>query len=212
MGESARCVDMTSCNQLLKQFSFIERSFNEKIGLMKLGIAKGMTLPQVVLTGRDASIAKHVVVSADQSVFFNAFTKLPNSLNDAQKSELQDKARKVISDKVIPAYAKLLQFIREEYIPNARKTIAAFDLPNGEAYYRSQIFEYTTLDLTPDQIHTIGLEEVARIRSDMNKIIKDLKFEGDFPAFLTFLRTDPQFYAKTPHELLAEASYLAKAS
>jgi uncharacterized protein (DUF885 family) len=210
MGESARCTDMNSCNLLIKQFSQIERSFNEKISLMTLGILRGMTLPQIVLTGRDASIAKHVVASADQSVFFNAFTKLPNSISDAQKSELQDKARKVISDKVIPAYAKLLQFIREEYSPNARKTIAAYDLPNGEAYYRSQIFEYTTLDLTPDQIHTIGLEEVSRIRTDMNKIIKDLKFEGDFPAFLTFLRTDPQFYAKTPHELLAEASYLAK--
>lgn len=210
MGQSTRCTTATNCEQLIRQFAGIERTFNEKIALMKLGIQRGMTLPQVVLTGRDASIALHVVDAPEKSVFFNAFTQLPASMSEDQKNALQTKARTVIADKVIPAYRHLLQFIQNEYIPQARKTIAASDLPNGKAYYQSQIFEYTTLDLTPDQIHAIGLSEVARIRSDMMKIISDLQFKGDFPAFLHFLRTDPQFYAKTPHELLAEASYLAK--
>ena len=210
MGESARCSNVKDCEKLIQQFAKIERSFNEKISLMKLGIQRGMTLPQVVLTGRDASIARHIVATPEQSVFYKPFTRLPSTIDQAQQTALQAKALAVITNKVIPAYSKLLQFIRDDYIPQARKTIAAIDLPNGKAYYQSQIFEYTTLNLTPDQIHEIGLSEVARIRSDMAKIIDELQFKGDFPAFLHFLRTDPQFYAKTPRELLAEASYLAK--
>ena len=210
MGETARCSSLKSCEALLKQIANIQRSFNEEIGLMKLGIARGMTQPQVVLTGRDASIARHIVKTPEQSVFYTAFTKLPSHITSTQQSDLQARAKKIIIEKVIPSYENLLTFIRDEYMPNARKTIAATELPNGAAYYRAQIFEYTTLNASPDEIHAIGLTEVARIRSDMAKIIADVKFDGDFSAFLKFLRTDPQFYAKTPHELLAEASYWAK--
>jgi uncharacterized protein (DUF885 family) len=210
MGESGICTSIKSCDDFLKQLANISQRFHQNIGLMKLGIARGMTMPKVVLTGRDASIARHVVSEVEQSVFYTAFTKLPSSMSTTDQAELQAKAKKVISESVIPAYKNLLSFIQNEYMPKARSSIAAQDLPNGKAFYRAQILEYTTLDTSPDEIHAIGLAEVARIRSDMAKIISDLKFEGDFPAFLTFLRTDPQFYAKTPHELLAEASYWAK--
>lgn len=208
--ESTRCVNVKSCERFIKQMASIPQTFSQKIALMKLGIERGMTMPQVVLTGRDASIQKHLTTSVDNSVFFKAFTQLPPSISAPQQAELQKKARSVIADKVIPAYRNLYEFIRNEYMPSARKSIAAYDLPNGKAFYQAQIFEYTTLENTPEEIHNIGLAEVARIRSDMEKIIAELKFNGDFKAFLHFLRTDPQFYAKTPHELLAEASYWAK--
>ncbi|WP_395009646.1 DUF885 domain-containing protein [Undibacterium sp.] len=208
--ESSRCLDVKSCERYLKQLNSIPQTFTQKIALMKLGIARGMTMPGVVLTGRDASIQRHVVSEVGNSVFYKAFTQLPASINPAQQAELQQRAKKIIIEKVIPAYQELLSFIRNEYMPKARKTIAAYDLPNGKAFYQAQIFEYTTLNNSPEEIHAIGLSEVTRIRSDMAKIISDLKFDGDFKAFLHFLRTDPQFYAKTPRELLAEASYWAK--
>ena len=208
--ESTRCLDVKSCERFLKQLNSIPQTFAQKIALMKLGIERGMTMPGVVLTGRDASIQRHVISDVGNSVFYKAFTQLPASINPTKQAELQQRAKKVISEKVIPAYQELLSFIRNEYMPKARKTIAAYDLPNGKAFYQAQIFEYTTLNDSPEDIHAVGLSEVTRIRSDMAKIISDLKFEGDFKAFLQFLRTDPQFYAKTPRELLAEASYWAK--
>jgi uncharacterized protein (DUF885 family) len=208
--EATRCANLKACEQYLKQLASIPRNFDQKIALMKLGIQRGMTMPQVVLTGRDASIQRHVVSDIEQSVFYKAFSQLPVNISMAQRQDLQLRAKKLIAEKVVPAYQNLLTFIRNDYMPNARKTIAAYDLPNGKAFYRSQILEYTTLDISPEEIHAIGLTEVARIRNDMHKIIADLKFDGDFPAFLHFLRTDPQFYAKTPHELLAEAAYWAK--
>ena len=208
--ESTRCATVKDCERFIKQLASISHTFSQKIALMKLGIERGMTMPQVVLTGRDASIQKHLTTNIEASVFFKAFTQLPASITPAQRADLQKKAKNVIADKVIPAYQNLYDFIRNEYMPKARKSIAAYDLPNGRAFYQAQIFEYTTLENTPEEIHNIGLAEVARIRSDMEKIIAELKFNGDFKAFLHFLRTDPQFYAKTPHELLAEASYWAK--
>ncbi len=210
MGEAMRCTTLKQCQAFLQQLRHIGDSFQTKIDLMKLGIARGMTLPRVVLTGRDASIARHIVSDPQQSVFYTAFAELPSDWSLAQKSEMQAKAQEIIRSKVVPAYAQLLSFFREEYVAKARTSIAATALPNGAEYYRAQILEYTTLDESPEHIHEIGLREVARIRADMQGIISKLKFNGDFPAFLQFLRSDPQFFAKTPHELLAEASYWAK--
>jgi uncharacterized protein (DUF885 family) len=208
--EGQRCTTNKECERLLKQFKQIPREFNERIGLMKLGIEKGMVLPQVVLTGRDSSIQKHVITNPENSVFFSPFRSLPKELSEAQKSQLQQQARQLILSEVIPAYSNLLEFIRKEYYPKARTTIGATSLPNGAAFYQAQILEYTTLDWSADKIHQIGLEEVARIRAEMNGIIQQVNFKGDFAAFLSYLRTEPAFYAKTEHELLAEASYWAK--
>ena len=126
------------------------------------------------------------------------------------RQTLRDDCTKAIREHVLPAYAKLLKFFRNEYMPHARTTLAAEALPDGKAYYRQQIREYTTLDLDPDAIHEIGLKEVARIDGEMQQTMRATGFTGDFPAFLKFLRTDPQFYAKTPEELLMRASWIAK--
>jgi len=100
--------------------------------------------------------------------------------------------------------------MRGEYVPGARATLAAEAMPNGKAYYQAKIKEFTTLDLTPDQVHQIGLSEVAKIHAEMVAVMKETGFQGDFPAFLHFLRTDPQFYAKSPSELLMRAAWIAK--
>ena len=111
---------------------------------------------------------------------------------------------------MIPAHLAVLKFMREQYLPGARPTLAADDLPDGRAFYQVKIKEFTTLDLTPEQIHAIGVREVARIHAEMLATMKETGFKGNFPEFLQFLRTDPQFYAKTPDELLKDAAWIAK--
>ena len=107
-------------------------------------------------------------------------------------------------------YRAFLDFYQKEYYPQARTTLAASELPNGRAVYAHEIRRYTTLDLAPEEIHRIGLSEVARIRKEMDEVIRQVGFEGDFAAFLHFLRTDPRFYPKTPEELLERAAWIAK--
>ncbi|MEO8671464.1 MAG: DUF885 domain-containing protein [Tahibacter sp.] len=185
--------------------------FDEYIGVLREAIKRHMTLPRVVLQGRDAPI-RTIAEATDPDVtpFNDMVARLPTNLTAAEREELRGGIHRAIAEAVIPAYRKLLQFYTKDYLPHTRNSIAAYGLPNGKAWYRAQIHEYTTLDLSPEEIHAIGLAEVARIRAEMEQVMHDAKFDGDFAAFLTFLRTDPQFYAKTPRELLMHASYIAK--
>src|SRR5205814_6019034 len=124
------------------------------------------------------------------------------SVPKKDRERLRSAARKAIAESVVPGYRRFLKFMKDEYVPNCRGTIAASALPNGRDYYRFCVAKYTTLDdRTPEQIHAIGKAEVARIRLEMEKIIRDLKFNGDFAKFSDHLRTDPKFYAKSPEEL-----------
>jgi uncharacterized protein (DUF885 family) len=188
----------------------LPRLMDQYIALMRTGLELGITQPRVILDGRDGPIKAQLVESTDQSPFFSPFQTLPESVVGGERAELLATADQVISKEVIPAYQRLYDFFQQEYIPGARKTLGASELPGGERFYQAQIQLYVTLDMSPDEIHRMGLQQVARIRAEMQAIIDDLGFEGDFAAFLQFLRTDPQFYAKTPRELLATASYYAK--
>lgn len=183
---------------------------DEYIALMRRGIGTGFTQPRVVLDGRDEPIKAQLVESAAQSPFYAPFADLPESVAGGERAELLATAERVVMEDVIPAYRRLDEFLREEYLPGARPTLGASELPGGEAFYRAQIRQYATVDMSPREIHDIGLEQVARIQAEMRAIIEEVGFEGDFAAFLAFLRDDPQFYAKTPKELLAHASYYAK--
>jgi uncharacterized protein (DUF885 family) len=183
---------------------------DQYIALMRKGLELGITQPRVILDGRDEPIKAQIVESADQSPFFSPFRAIPESVAGGEKAELLANAYLVISRDVIPAYRRLYDFFQREYLPGARKSLGASKLPNGERFYQAQIQLYVTLDMTPKEIHRIGLEQVARIRAEMEAIIEEVGFEGDFAAFLQFLRSDPQFYARTPRELLAHASYFAK--
>ena len=189
----------------------VPRYFAEQTVNMRAGLKRGFSVPRAVLGGRDVSIAAVAdLEDPRQSEFFKPLANLPASMSTEEQEQLREAASKAIAEQVIPAYQQLLTFFRDEYVPRARKTLAAEAMPNGKAWYRQQIREYTTLDLTPEAIHKIGLAEVARIHAEMQETMREAKFDGDFPAFLAFLRSDPQFYAKTPEELLMRAAWIAK--
>ncbi len=195
----------------LSQLGEFPRYFTQQIENMRAGLKRGFTPPQISLQGRDAAAASVVEVERPQdSVFYTPFKKMPPLMAKADKVELRARAVAAIREKVIPAHAKLLAFLREDYIPGAQTSIAAYDLPDGKNFYRQQIIEYTTLDISPEKIHRIGLEEVAKIRTRMRTIMDEVKFTGKLPAFLNFLRTDPQFYTTEPQQLLNRAAWIAK--
>jgi len=185
--------------------------FSQEIDNMRDGLARGFSVPREVLNGRDVSIAAVAELKdPTRSSFYKPFLKLPDSIEPADAEQLRSQARQLIGDKIIPAYAQLLGFFRNEYVPKARTTLAAEKMPDGEAWYRQQIIEYTTLDLTPGAIHEVGLHLVANLHDDMVKTMQETGFKGSFADFLHFLRTDPQFYAKTPDELLMRTAWVAK--
>ncbi|WP_374609731.1 DUF885 family protein [Thermomonas sp.] len=189
----------------------VPRYFEQQTANMRAGLARGFSVPRAVLDGRDVSIAMVAELKdIESSNFYDPYRKMPGTIPAAEQETLREEGRAAIREAVVPAFAKLLVFFRGDYIPNARTTLAAEAMPDGEAWYREQIRKYTTLDLTADEIHAIGVKEVAAIRAEMDGIIKQVKFEGDFAAFLAFLRSDPQFYAKTPQQLLDRAAWISK--
>ncbi len=193
----------------LGRMADLPRYFDEQIANMKAGLKRGYTVPRVSIEGRDNTIEPFTATD-ESNPFYKAFATMPANIPAAQQAAMQTQARQLIRESIAPAYQKLLAFIRNEYMPAARKSIDAYSLPDGKAFYQDRIREYTTLDLTPQQIHEIGLKEVARIDADMKKTMKDAGFTGSFEEFLHFLRTDPQFYAKTPRELISYSAYVAK--
>lgn len=186
------------------------RYVREQIALMRLGLKRGMTVPRATLDGYDRTIAAHVVDDATKSVFWAPFEKFPSSIPATGHERLRREGRSAVMDGAVAGYREFLEFFVKEYLPGARTTLGASELPNGRAYYAYKIREFTTLDLTPDEIHKIGLGEVERIAREMNAVMKEVGFQGDLQAFLAFLRTDPRFYAKSAEELLARASRIAK--
>jgi uncharacterized protein (DUF885 family) len=184
---------------------------DQNIAWMREGLAKGMTPPKATLPGIERTIEALIVDDPETSALWGPFGRMPAQLPAAERERLQRAAREVIAQQVVPAYRRFLDFVTREYVPGARETLAASALPNGEAYYRFLIRQYTTRDdLTAEQIHQIGRDEVKAIRAEMDAVIREVGFEGDFAAFLHFLRTDPRFYAKTAEELLMHASTIAK--
>nr|WP_284334220.1 DUF885 family protein [Dyella flagellata] len=185
--------------------------FDQEIANMRAGLKRGFSVPQAVLAGRDVSIAAIAdVKDPTQTSFYEPLQHMPSNIPTVTAAAIQADARAKISRDVIPAYAKLLAFFRTEYVPQARTTLAAEALPDGKNYYRQQIREYTTLDLDPDAIHRIGLEQVEKIHAQMLEVMQQTGFKGSFADFLHFLRSDPQFYAKTPQELLDKTAWVAK--
>jgi len=202
--------DAADYGRYLQRLRDIPRFFDENVTLMRAGLKSGMTPPQIVLKGREASARMHAVSDVHQSVFYVPFDHLPKAVPAAEAARLRSAGEAAIREAVVPAYAKLATFLAAEYIPGARKTIAASDLPNGREYYRAQIREYVTRDISPEELHALGLREVSRIRAEMETVKREAGFPGELPAFFAFLRSDPRFYASTPEELLMRASFIAK--
>ncbi|MBX7496080.1 DUF885 family protein [Qipengyuania sp. 6B39] len=188
----------------------IPRYFVEQMANARAGLARGFSVPRVTLEGRDVSIASYVVDDPEQSPFWRPFASMPQGFSDADRARLEAAGREAISESVTPAYADWLAFFRNEYLPQARTSLGASEFPEGAAYYAQQIRQYTTLDLSAEAIHTIGLEEVARITADMEKAKAEAGFDGTLEEFIAFLRTDPQFVAASPDALMGVAAYVTK--
>ena len=202
--------DAADYRRYIARIRDLPRFFDEQIANARSGLKRGFSVPAVTLKGRDASIAAHLVDDPERSPFWAAFAQIPARIPAAEAAQLRAEARTAIAQSAVPSFRKLLAFYRDEYLTGARKTLAAEALPDGKAYYAQQIRQYTTLDLTADEIHRSGLAEVARITAEMEKVKADAGFAGTLGEFITFLRTDPQFVAKAPDELMGVSAYAAK--
>ena len=203
--------DVAGYERYVARLADIPRFLAEHVALMREGLASGHTVPRIVLEGRDAPLAAIAGLrDAAATPFFAPFEAFPPAVPLSAREALAGQARRVIERAVLPAYGDLLRFLREEYVPAARTTTGARDLPDGEAWYAAQVRLYTTLPLTADEVHATGLAEVDRIAGEMRVAMAQAGFDGTLPAFLQFLRTDARFQARTPQELLAHASWIAK--
>ncbi|HWF00399.1 MAG TPA: DUF885 family protein [Caulobacteraceae bacterium] len=213
LAESARRPIRTEAQAraYLSRLSQCRRYFRQQIQAMRLGLARGFTPPRVSLTGRELSVAAVAdAASPDDTVFCAALHNLPAAIPTTTAETLRQRARDVVAAEVIPAHRELLAFLRNEYLPGARATLAAEALPEGAAYYRSKIREFTTLELAPDAVHALGMSEMSDIRRRMSAVMKEVNFSGEFAGFLSLLRNDPRFYVQTPHALLDRAAWIAK--
>jgi uncharacterized protein (DUF885 family) len=182
----------------------------DEIALMREGLAAGFTVPRVALEGYDVTMTAHVVTAPEKSVFFAPFRAYPPGVPATEQARLTAAGRRAILEGAVAGYRALADFMRTEYGPRARTSIGASALPRGREYYAHLVKSFTTLDVTVDQVHEIGRQEVLRLRAEMDAVMAKTDFQGNFAAFLTFLRTDPRFYAKTGEDLLKDASYIAK--
>ena len=194
----------------LNRLTDVPRFFDQNIDWMKEGIKIGFTQPQAVLVGYESSISALINDQVEESDFFAPLKENKAFLSDDDFAQLQQRAKGIITQQVNPALRNYFDFFVNEYFPAARKEIGIASTPNGRDFYENRAKHYTTTDMSVAQIHQLGLDEVDRIRQEMEEVISQVGFKGDFADFVQYLRTDEQFYAKTPEELLKEASFIAK--
>ncbi len=191
----------------LARMDKIDTVVDQTIEVANRGIERGFVLPRVLMERIPDQIDVQLVENGEESPFYRTFETMPGSITKKDQERLREAAIKTIEDTVVPAYRKLARYFEKTYLPATRETVGLSSLPNGSAWYEFLARRYTTTVMTPDEIHRTGLEEVKRIRGEMQQIIDELGFEGDFQDFLTFLRTDPQFYYDNPDDLYE--AYLA---
>lgn len=195
----------------LDQLNAIPDRVNQFLPLLREGLEKGVSQPRVIFNGYESSYNDHIVSDFKESYFYTPFNDLPRALSLSQKDSILTAAEVAITKHVIPQFKVVKTFFEEEYYPKTRSAIGISEIPNGKEYYQNRINYYTTsTQYSADAIHQIGLDEVARIKNEMEKIILELEFQGSFSEFLDFLRTDPQFYATSPEQLLMIARDMAK--
>ncbi|WP_259014041.1 DUF885 domain-containing protein [Emticicia fluvialis] len=183
---------------------------DDNLALIRKGLALGISQPSIALKGYEATYNAHIVDSYEQSVFWKPFIKKPQSISEADWLLLQAEGRKQIEQSVIPSYIKIRTFFEKEYHPKTRTTLGASHFPNGRKFYAEKVKHYTTTNKTPDEIYAIGMQEVERIRKEMQLVLDEVNFKGSIKAFIDYLRTEPRFYPTTGEQLLKEASFIAK--
>ena len=191
----------------LARLDKIDTVVDQTIDVANRGIEKGFVLPRVLMERIPGQIAVQLVEDGVDSPFYRTFETMPGAITAKERERLRAAAIETIEDTVVPAYRKLARYFDNTYLPATRDSIGLSSLPNGSAWYEFLARRFTTTLMTPDDIHRTGLQEVRRIRGEMQQIIDELEFDGDFQDFLTFLRTDPQFYFDNPDDLYE--AYLA---
>jgi uncharacterized protein (DUF885 family) len=197
-------------DKYLARLRAFPKYMDDTIALMREGIRLGITIPKESLAGIETSITPLVTSDPTKSALYEPFATIPASFDAATRDRLQSQGRAAIAEGVTPAYKRFLDFMTSDYVPHARTTLGATALPDGAAYYKYLVRKFTTTDVTPDAVHQIGLDQVAKIRAEMDEAIEKTGFKGDFAQFLQFLRSDPRFYVKTPTEILEHAAFIAK--
>jgi uncharacterized protein (DUF885 family) len=182
----------------------------DQIELMRSGLRRGFVPPRAILEGVDEAMRAQLVVDPVDSVLYQPFLSFPAALGEAPRARLCQDGQAAIQGAVLPGFQAGLAFLLEEYLPSSRPTIAAIELPNGLEFYTHRIRFFTSLELTPQEVHQTGLAEVARIRAEMETVKQKVGFNGTFRQFIEFLRSDERFYARTPEQLLEKTALVLK--
>mgnify|MGYP000948351870 FL=1 len=197
--------------EYLNKLNSLPEFVNQNLTNIRIGLEKGVSQPLVIFDGYESTYDDHITNNYLNNYFYSPFKNLPKDISQSQSDSILKAAKISINEIVVPQFKKIKKFFEKEYYPKTRTKIGISSTPNGKEYYQNRINYYTTSkEYTAEKIHQIGLDEVARIKSEMKKIIKELKFQGSFEDFFKFLRTDNQFYANTPKELLMYARDIAK--
>jgi uncharacterized protein (DUF885 family) len=210
LGRTTTIASRDDADAWLARLEALPTYYQQNVDNLKRGIKTRYTQPSIVVDRVLQVARKQVEVKPEDSSLLLPFARMPAAIPASAQAEYRSKALAVVRDKVYPAQRAFAEFLAREYVPAARPGLAWRTTPGGEASYRFLVRQETTTDMTPDQIHKLGQEEVARIRGLMEKAIAATDFKGTFPEFLKMLRTDPRFYARTPEELLEKASEIAK--
>jgi uncharacterized protein (DUF885 family) len=174
-------------------------AFTERL---RQAMDQGITQPRIVMERVPDEIKANIANDPTQSAFYAPFKDLPDSIPSAERAKLQRQAQDAITRVVNPAYGKFLEFFQDDYLPRARTGVGVSNLPDGKDYYAYLVRHYTTTDMTPKQVHEMGLDLVTQIHAQMEDLFKQIGFEGSYKDFLHYLRTDPKFYYTNPDDLL----------
>ena len=210
LAEQLRFTTVKDYEDWIARLRALPTLMDQTIALMREGVKARVLWPQIVIERVPAQIDKQIVPDPEESAFFKPLTNFPNDIPAADRERLAKDAREAIDDAVIPAFQKLKDYFTGEYLPASFQQVGVWQMPEGAELYAYLAQRFTTTDLTPDQIHQKGLSEVARIRAEMEAIMKKVGFTGSLQEFFKKLRTDPQFYYKTPEELLEAYRAMSK--
>jgi uncharacterized protein (DUF885 family) len=200
----------TQVKDYLNKLNAIPAYVDQHFALLRRGLQEGITQPKIIFKGYESTYESQIVDSPEESYFYEPFERLPSILSETQKDSVITAAKLAIETHVVPEFKRIKTFFETEYLPQTKTTLGVSESPQGEAYYQNRLNYYTTLKLSAEDIHAIGLREVERINSEMQAIVDEVNFDGTLQEFIAFLRTDEQFYAKTEEELLKEARDIAK--
>jgi uncharacterized protein (DUF885 family) len=210
LGDALRFENVKDYEDWLTRMNAVPAFLDHFTALLREGIRGRMVHPKVIMERIPGQIDKQIVTDPTQSGFYKPFLHFPKTISEADQQRLQQEAKQAVTQQIVPAYTKLKQFFVSEYLPACYNQVGAWQLPHGDELYAYMIRHYTTTQMTPEEVHQTGLREVARINREMDAVMQQTGFKGTREEFFNFLRTDPQFFYKTPEDLFEAYKALAK--